>query len=143
MFLVLMVCLAGVVAAVFHGTLQSMKLFVVLSLVSGGCTCCFGACGCSYVVMMVRGQMACLWFLGGRTYHFFGTLILLLHLMCQLPPEVPAGWQTAKIKKYSSSTTTFHFSPLCVETLGAWGSCARSLVRRISRVMGTIGQLNF
>ena len=26
---------------------------------------------------------------------------------------------------------SFHFSPLCVETLGAWGSYARSLVRWI------------
>jgi len=42
--------------------------------------------------------------------------------------------ESAKIKKYSSLTTTFHFSPLCVETLGAWGSCARS-----SRVMGQTG----
>jgi len=52
--------------------------------------------------------------------------------------------ESAKIKKYSSLTTTFHFSPLRVETLGetlgAWGSCARSLVRRIgSRVMGQTG----
>jgi len=45
--------------------------------------------------------------------------------------------ESAKIKKYSSLTTTFHFFSLCVETLGAWGSCACSLVRRIgSRVMG-------
>ena len=28
-------------------------------------------------------------------------------------------------------TASFHFSPLCVETLGAWGSCARSLVQQI------------
>jgi len=39
--------------------------------------------------------------------------------------------ESAKIKKYSSLTTTFHFSSLCVETLGAWGSCTRLLVRRI------------
>jgi len=30
MFLVLMVCFAGVVVAVFHSTLLSMKLFIVL-----------------------------------------------------------------------------------------------------------------
>jgi len=48
--------------------------------------------------------------------------------------------ESAKIKKYSSLTTTFHFSPLCVETLGAWGPCVHLLVRRIgSRVMGQTG----
>ena len=53
---------------------------------------------------------------------------------------MPAGWQTLqsqliKCRQYSSLIPSFHFSPLCVETLGAWGSCARSLVRRIgSRV---------
>ena len=42
--------------------------------------------------------------------------------------------------KYSSLIPSFHFSPLCVETLGAWGSCACSLVRRIgSRVMEQLG----
>jgi len=45
----------------------------------------------------------------------------------QLPLEVPAGWQ-------------IHFSILCVKTLGAWGSSAHSLVRRIgSRVMEQTG----
>ena len=39
--------------------------------------------------------------------------------------------ESAKFRKYSSLTPSFHFSPLCGETLGAWGSCARSLVRRI------------
>ena len=28
--------------------------------------------------------------------------------------------ESAKIRKFSSSTTSFYFSPLCVETLGAW-----------------------
>jgi len=52
--------------------------------------------------------------------------------------------ESVKIKKYSSLTATFHFSPLCVETLGAWGSCARSLVRQIgSRVMGQTGDNQF
>jgi len=55
--LVLMVRLASVVAAIFHGTLLSMKLFVVLR--------CLGVCllfwsQWVYVVMMVRGQMVCL-----------------------------------------------------------------------------------
>ena len=49
---------------------------------------------------------------------------------------VPVGWQTlhtesAKCRKYSSLIPSFHFSPLCVETLGAWGSCVCSLVRQI------------
>ena len=39
--------------------------------------------------------------------------------------------EPAKIRKYSSLTPSFYFSPLCVETLGAWGLCARSLVRQI------------
>ena len=39
--------------------------------------------------------------------------------------------ESAKCRKYSSLIPSFHFSPLCVETLGALGSCARSLVRRI------------
>ena len=40
----------------------------------------------------------------------------------------------------SALIPSFHFSPLCVETLGAWGSCACSLVRRIgSRVMEQSG----
>ena len=39
--------------------------------------------------------------------------------------------EPAKIRKYSSLTLSFYFSPLCVETLGAWGSCARPLVRQI------------
>ena len=44
--------------------------------------------------------------------------------------------ESAKCRKYSSLIPSFHFSPLCVETLGAWGSCAHSLVRQIgSRVM--------
>ena len=48
--------------------------------------------------------------------------------------------ESAKCRKYSSLIPSFHFSPLCVETLGAWGSCARSLVRRIgSRVMEQSG----
>jgi len=46
--------------------------------------------------------------------------------------------ESAKIK--SPLTTTFHFSPLCVETLGAWGSCACLLVWQIgSQVMGQTG----
>ena len=48
--------------------------------------------------------------------------------------------ESAKCRKYSSLIPSFHFSPLCVETLGAWGSCACSLVRRIgSRVMEQSG----
>ena len=48
--------------------------------------------------------------------------------------------EPAKFKKYSSLTTTFYFSPLCVKTLGAWGSSARSLVWRIgSRIMEQTG----
>ena len=47
--------------------------------------------------------------------------------------------ESARCRKYSL-IPSFHFSPLCVETLGAWGSCARSLVRRIgSRVMEQSG----
>ena len=46
MFLVLMVCHASVVVVVFHGTLLSMKLSVVLWCL--GCTRCFGACGCMW-----------------------------------------------------------------------------------------------
>jgi len=57
MFLVLMVCLAGIVAAVFHSTLLSMKLFVVLWC--PGVYLLFWSLWV-YVVMMVRGQMACL-----------------------------------------------------------------------------------
>ena len=50
------------------------------------------------------------------------------------------GSEAQKRKKYSSLTATFHFSPVCVETLGAWGSGARELVRRIgSRVMERTG----
>ena len=41
---------------------------------------------------------------------------------------------------YRKLIPSFHFSPLCVETLGAWGPCARSLVRRIGfRVMEQSG----
>ena len=60
---------------------------------------------------------------------------------CRLPVVVPAGWQTLQsVRKYSSLTTSYHFSSLCVETLGAWGSCARSMVRWIgSRVMEQSG----
>ena len=61
------------------------------------------------------------------------------HLIYLLLQVVPAGWQTlqsAKFRKYSSLIPSFHFSPLCVETLGAWGSCARSLVRRIGSRAG-------
>ena len=62
------------------------------------------------------------------------------HLIYLLLLVVPAGRQSAKFRKYSSLTPSFHFSPVCVETLGAWGSCARSLVRRIgSRVMEQSG----
>ena len=47
---------------------------------------------------------------------------------------------SAKFRKYSSLIPSFHLSPICVETLGAWGSCARSLVRRIgSRVIEQSG----
>ena len=45
-----------------------------------------------------------------------------------------------KRRKYSSLTATFQFSPVCVETLGAWGSSAKELIRRIgSRVMERTG----
>lgn len=45
-------------------------------------------------------------------------------------------------QKYSSLAATFHFSPMCVETLGAWGSSARKLIRRIgSRVMEQTGDV--
>ena len=48
--------------------------------------------------------------------------------------------ESAKFRKYSSLIPSFHFSRLCVETLGAWGSCARSLVRWIgSQVMEQSG----
>ena len=48
--------------------------------------------------------------------------------------------ESAKFRKYSSLTPSFPFSLLCVDTLGAWGSCARSLVRQIgSRVMEQSG----
>ena len=39
--------------------------------------------------------------------------------------------EIAKLRKYSTLTASFYFSPLCVETLGAWGSCAHSLVWQI------------
>ena len=39
--------------------------------------------------------------------------------------------ETQKRRKYLFLTTTFHFSFVCVETLGVWGSGARELVRRI------------
>ena len=49
--------------------------------------------------------------------------------------------EALKRRKYSSLTVTFHF-PLCVETLGAWGSSARELIRRIgSRVMERTGDV--
>jgi len=48
--------------------------------------------------------------------------------------------ESAKFKKYSSLTTIFHISLLCVETLGAWGSSARSLVQQIgSQIMEQTG----
>ena len=48
--------------------------------------------------------------------------------------------EIAKLRKYSSLTASFNFSPLCVKTLGALGSCAHSLVWRIgSRVMEQTG----
>jgi len=48
--------------------------------------------------------------------------------------------ESAKLKKYSTLTSSFLFYPLCVETLGAWGSSACSLVRQIgSRVMEQTG----
>ena len=48
--------------------------------------------------------------------------------------------ESANSRKYSSLIPSFHFSPLCVETLGAWGSCAHLLARRIgSRVMEQSG----
>ena len=34
--------------------------------------------------------------------------------------------ESAKIWKYSFPIPLFYFSPVCVETLGAWGSCAHS-----------------
>ena len=34
--------------------------------------------------------------------------------------------ESAKFRKYSSLIPSFYFSPLRVETLGAWGSCAHS-----------------
>ena len=43
--------------------------------------------------------------------------------------------EIAKLRKYVTLTTSFHFSPLCVETLGAWGSCAHLLVRRIGSLV--------
>ena len=50
--------------------------------------------------------------------------------------------EALKRRKYSSLTATFHFSPVCVETLGAWGSSARELIRRIgSRVMERTGDV--
>jgi len=39
---------------------------------------------------------------------------------------------SGKIWKYSCLIPSLYFSPICVKTLGAWGSCARSLVRQIS-----------
>ena len=39
--------------------------------------------------------------------------------------------ESAKFRKYSSLIPSLHFSPMCVETLGAWGTCAHSLVRQI------------
>ena len=48
--------------------------------------------------------------------------------------------ESAKLRKYSTPTFSFLFSPLCIETLVAWGSGARSLVRQIgSRVMEQTG----
>ena len=37
--------------------------------------------------------------------------------------------ESAKVRKYSTLTPSFYFSPLCVENLGAWGSRACSSVR--------------
>ena len=48
-----------------------------------------------------------------------------------------------KRRKYSSLTATFHFSPVSLETLGAWGSSARELIKIIgSRVMERIGDVH-
>ena len=55
-------------------------------------------------------------------------------------PLLVVSASVAEIAKYSTLTTSFHFSPLCIEILG---SCARSLVRRIgSWVMERTGELH-
>ena len=51
-------------------------------------------------------------------------------------PASDTSWQantaeSAKIRKHSSLIPSFHFSSVCVETLGTYGSCVRSLVRQI------------
>ena len=66
-------------------------------------------------------------------------------LMCQLLLEVPAGWKTPQCQKYSSLTTTIHFSLFVSRPLVLGGSSAHSLVGWIeswSR-LEIIGLFNF
>ena len=82
----------------------------------------------------VKGQMACLDFLvlmftfAVKLYlfrHPSPVYFVHFHQWCQLVGKLCRG------RKCSSWTSSFHFSPLCVGTLGAWGSCAHFLVRWI------------
>jgi len=115
MFLVLIVCLAGVVAAVFHGTLLSLNEIVCRALVSGGVPAVLEPVGeCRDDGKRPDGMPLIPW-RQGLPLLSVGTLpvlILLLHLMCQLPPEVPAGWQTLQSQPRSTNTLPL-ISSLC------------------------------
>ena len=45
-----------------------------------------------------------------------------------------------KRRKYASLTTMYHFSPVCIESLGTWGEAASALIRQIgARVCKSTG----
>ena len=54
--------------------------------------------------------------------------------------RVACAAEELKRRKYASLTTMYHFSPVCIESLGAWGEAARTLIRQIgSRVRESTG----
>ena len=47
------------------------------------------------------------------------------------PANVANAAEDLKRRKYASLTTMYHFSPVCIESLGTWGEAARALICQI------------
>ena len=61
-------------------------------------------------------------------------------LACRGPARVACVAEEAKRRKYMSLIPTYNFSPVCIESMGAWGDSARDLIQNIGhRVCETTG----
>ena len=54
------------------------------------------------------------------------------------PGKVASEAETHKIKHYENLNPSYHFTPICIETLGAWGDLVLAFIKEVGKSI--IGQ---